>query len=337
MRLLSASPTIFRLTGLMEAARQIIPPLIQQPKAVDTDITGLELRRASYREYAQTILPWQSEILTMGSEPAVFARTPEGLYGAHYQGKLIGSIGSFALKAQTWIGYVYVEEIHRNKGYASAMLKAVAQEDRAKGYVGANLVCVEGGLTDMYRKQGYVQRPDDNIIFKSNADELASFNVTADHPVQPRSTSAAILRQIVAYDAAVHRGVRRPAFCLNWLAKPRTELFVAATEDQNIVGIGVVNAARYPVAESAYRIAPIYADCPEVAYSILSAALSLLDDNRPVFVDGFGQNPSSVELINTIGVFSEYLRLSNMVTNERSVDVVEASQVFSPWDYGTGP
>jgi len=93
-----------------------------------------------------------------------------------------------------------------------------------------------------------------------------------------------------------HFPAERSAFVSAWIRQPGCHA-VGALEDGQLLGYGVARPCR-----SGFKVAPLYAQTPEVAELLLQTLLARLGPGTPVFLDTPEVNPAAVALAERHGM-----------------------------------
>jgi hypothetical protein len=96
--------------------------------------------------------------------------------------------------------------------------------------------------------------------------------------------------QIHSYDAAFFPA-DRAAFLKLWLTQPNS-LALGIMEQNQLVGYGLIRPCR-----EGYKIAPLYADSPELAETLWLGLNASVKEEQPVFIDIGENNPHALALV----------------------------------------
>jgi RimJ/RimL family protein N-acetyltransferase len=292
------------------------------------------LKPMSYRMFRGPVSSWQNTMQVLGADSAIYGEQPSGWYLACKDDLVIGSLASInKANATSYLGYFFIKEEYRLQGFGINTLKSVMQHDVEKQHNFHTFMCTEA-MIGMYEKWGFTATSFDTIYrYKpSSALSLSGSLVSA-----KLTTDDELIQQILAYDKSVQLGYDRQAFLINWLNKPRSQTNVAI-QDGQVVGYSVASDFVFPTDDMTKihrRIAPIYADTPEVAEQLLSATLQE-EKTSSVIVDTDGNNPNAAKVLQRVGLFSASMKFARM-TQPGAEPYYDHDRVYSPAWYGTGP
>lgn len=291
----------------------------------------LKAMRADQLRKSLSVWPIQ----TIHQDRAVFGENPNGWYVSYKDNELVGYCTSIAKSRNTaWLGYLYVEPQHRKKGYGSMTLQRLRDHDTSNGITHHTYVCLED-LVPVYQTKGFEVDSQDYIFHTQR-----SFNITSSiprMPLTPLAMSQALYNELIAYDKGIQLGYNRESFLMPWISKDNTQV-VIATEYDKIVGYNVISDFQFPMeggTQIHQRMAPLYADDPEVAELLVLAGLE--SKNKPImFLDADGNNPNARSVVTQFSFFNELIRLARMSHPTKPL-YYDTDRVISPSHYGNGP
>ncbi len=322
--------TLFYLTDLekIPALQQI---QIDKHLSIPTADPNYVLQPMTMEEFQDPVVLWQNVIQTIHGEPAIYMDDPHGWYLGYRNNELIGSCASLKKAHKTaWLGYYYVQEQFRGKGYGKLMFETILKNDYKMGIENHTLICLDS-LVPMYNSIGF-QAYTYDVIFQSNLENSLISKIN----ILPLTMSPQLFNSLVDYDKNIQYGLDRKNFLNLWLNKKETHVIIAMKHDK-IVGYNVISDFKYPNDNNIVnqRMAPLYADDAKIAESLIVAGLQL--KSKPLmYIDADGSNPEAIKLIHKLGSFTQIAQLARM-SFPKIPEYYDTSKVFSPTFYGNGP
>ena len=243
------------------------------------------LRRLT-RDDVNTIVEWAA---LEGWNPglhdadAFWAQDPEGFWGVELAGELVGSASAVSYDgAYGFWGFFIVKPEFRGRRIGSLLAHSPISGLRERLPPGAAV-----GLDGVFDQQAYYaslgfQFSHCNLRMETIAQPLAD----PTHELVALSSVSA--ERLAAFDTG-HFGVARPRFLEHWIDPPEG-LALAAVDGSEVIGTGVIRRAR-----TGWKVAPLFANSPEIAESLLNA-LSDHALGEPMSVDVPENNPAAVEM-----------------------------------------
>jgi GNAT superfamily N-acetyltransferase len=208
-------------------------------------------------------------------------------YAADPTGFLIGEINhepiatiSAVKYGETFgfIGLYIVKPDYRGKGYGIQIWNAALQY-----LAGRNI-----GLDGVVAQQSNYQKSGFKLAYRNIRYE----GVSGGHPPE----NAAIInlshvpfKVVDAYDRSFFPE-KRSQFLQSWLNQPRS-IALGIMQDGALSGYGMIRGCR-----SGYKIAPLFADSPELAESLFMALQSQVKPGEPIYLDAPEVNQDAIAL-----------------------------------------
>ncbi|MBA4741611.1 MAG: GNAT family N-acetyltransferase [Azoarcus sp.] len=221
----------------------------------------------------------------------------DSYYAADPEGFLIGRVGDEPVATISvvrygegfgFLGFYIVHPEHRGRGHGLALWRAGMQrlDGRTVGLDGVP------AQQPNYRKSGF---------------ELAWRNVRYEGEGGGEKVDAARIvplsmlpfEALAAYERPYFPAPRTD-FLRGWIGQPDA-LSLGCVDNGRLTGYGVIRPCR-----NGHKIAPLYADSPEVAETLFSALASRVAPGTPVFLDIPETNPEALALVARHGMHPQF-------------------------------
>jgi len=205
-----------------------------------------------------------------------YSTDPDGFFLAEVEGEPAGCISAVAYdETFGFMGFYIVRPELRDHGIGMALWDAAIE------YMGGRVIGGDGvvAMLDKYTQCGF-------RIAHNNARYEGVGRTSA---VRLNDLTDVPLADLAAYDRQFFPAPR-PAFLYNWITRPGT-CSRAVMAGGQLAGYGVIRPCR-----SGFKIAPIFADSPEIAEELYTSLASFAAD-EPVFLDIPVCNQAARELV----------------------------------------
>ncbi|WP_411361053.1 GNAT family N-acetyltransferase [Pseudidiomarina sp. YC-516-91] len=186
-----------------------------------------------------------------------------------------------------FLGFYIVKPAYRGQGYGMQMWQAGLH------YLEGCNIGLDGVVEQQqnYKKSGF-KLAYGNIRFTSNTSDFVHANKTLDvaeaiHFVPLAEIPFATLD---AYDRAFFPAARSE-FTQQWITQKDSHA-VGVLQEGVLSGYGVIRST-----QDGYKIAPLFADTPELAEPLFLHLISLVEDNAAVFLDVPNVNEAALDLV----------------------------------------
>lgn len=217
----------------------------------------------------------------MHDADAFFAADKNGFFLAKQKGTPVGCVSAVAYDDNFgFLGFYIVKKEFRNKGIGMRL------SNLAFDYLGNRTIGADGvvGMLEKYSQIGL------RLAHLNARYESAGKKTQSALP----DLSVVSYAELERYDRR-HFPAPRSAFLQSWISRPGTFGRVAL-ENDIICGYGVIRPCI-----RGFKIAPLFADTPEVAAELYSA-LSGLAEGQPVFLDIPVCNCAALDLVQSLGM-----------------------------------
>ncbi len=206
-----------------------------------------------------------------------YAADPNGFFLAEINGEPVGTASAVAYDENFgFLGFYIVKEELRHLGIGMKLCDALLE------YMGDRVYGLDGVVTmlDKYVQQMGVA--------------IAHYNARYEGVGRPAEatladSSSVPFEQLEQYDRRFFPA-RRTAFLQSWISRPGSQGRVV-TDGDRLVGYGVLRPCL-----RGFKIAPLFADTPEIADQLFSELAGLVVD-QPVFLDIPVCNQAALELV----------------------------------------
>lgn len=320
----------------------------QISKEIYSEFEGYLCRNLRFDEFLNPVSNWVSNIKLENSEKAIYYCDSQHWYALAKPNQApVATISLFQKSNQTaWGGYYYIVESLRGTSLASQLFNSAVLKVEQEGIRKITFHCFPP-LQRLYKSYGF-----ETLFF--DAMNNAQISESIDPPIQtPLYFSPPILKTIFTYDKKVQNGLDRSEFLGHWLLKPETQTLVALNDQEEVLGYSVLSPFYFESKEMGnhhVRIAPLYADSPEIAERLLNSSLSCAFAFHPkktaegktsVFFDNDGGNPHAAELLRKVGLFKQLTplaRMSRLAPNSAEPPAYyDNSKVYGISEYASGP
>ena len=206
-----------------------------------------------------------------------FAADPQGFFIAELDGEPVGTASAVAYDDHYgFLGFYIVKEAQRHLGIGTQLCDALL------AYMGERSFGLDGvvSMVDKYVQQMGVSIAHNNARYEGIAKP-------ADGTLEP--ISSVPFEELERFDRRFFPAPR-PAFLRSWISRPGSQGRIVTMNGQ-LAGYGVIRPCL-----RGYKIAPLFAETPEIAEQLFSALAGLVA-GQPVFLDIPVCNQAALHLV----------------------------------------
>lgn len=212
-----------------------------------------------------------------------YAADPNGFFLAEFKGEPAACISAVAYDDKFgFLGFYIVRKDLRNQGIGMKLWQ------KAMSYMGTRTLGGDGVVTMLEK---YAQSGFHIAYYNARYEGVGTASESKSHLVDLRDLPFA---ELVRYDRRFFPAARNQ-FLKSWITQTNGHS-LAAINGNCIVGYGVIRPCH-----KGFKIAPVFADNPDIAENLFSE-LSSFADGEPVFLDIPVCNRTAVELVERHGM-----------------------------------
>ena len=237
-----------------------------------------------------------------------YVADPTGFFVGELDGKKIATVSLVKNenKLAAFIGIFVVEVSFRGKGYGKKMFEMALASCDPSYNIGLDAITKYAGL---YEEYGF-KKAWTHSQYKIDPAVVVATSLAKHSDIIVKPAVEVDFSQLVNYDALMF-GSLRHSFLKKWITAPHSRNFAAVNSNGELLGYTVIR--KVVGADQGYKIGPLFANEPDVARHLLTAAAEFASttpyDRYVYIIVPVDRNSQAVELVkemNGVYGFSAY-------------------------------